>query len=78
MVKVQELGVKVLRWILLDVLGLEREIIDEVKEEPVERLGVRNWAIPFFLFFFLFDIIFGVIRKVAVESSYLRGELEER
>jgi len=77
LIKVQELGVTIHCWLLLDVLGLVRDIIDVVKEEPVERFGMRNWVILLLLFFFLLDIILGIIRKVAVESSNLRGELEE-
>ena len=69
MVKVQELGIKILHWDVLDVLGLVRDIIDVFKEEPVERL--------LFFLFFLVDLELGVIRKVAVESSNLRGQLEE-
>jgi hypothetical protein len=58
-------------------LGLLWDIIDVLKEEPVERFGLRNWAISVLLFFFLVDIVLGVIRIVTVESSNLRGQLEE-
>jgi hypothetical protein len=46
LVKAQELGVKILRWLLLDVLGLVRDIIDVLKEEPVERFGMGNLSVP--------------------------------
>ena len=77
LVKVQELGVTLLHRGILDVQGLLREIIDVLKEEPVKRFGLRSWSVPFLLFFFLVDIVLGVIRKVSVESSNLRGQLEE-
>ena len=53
------------------------DIIDVVKKEPIKRFGMLNWLIPALLFFFLFDIILGVIRKITIKSSDLRGQLEE-
>jgi hypothetical protein len=79
LINVQEHCVTIFHKGLKDILGLLRDIIDDiVKEEPVERFGVSNWLIPVLLFFFLVDIFLCIIREVALKSSNLQGQLKER
>ena len=67
LINVQEDCVTIFHKGVKDVLGLLRDIIDDiVKEEPVERFGVSTWLIPVLLFFFLFDIFLCIIREVAL------------
>ena len=67
LINVQEHCVTIFYKGVKDVLGLLRDIIDDiVKEEPVERFSVRNRLILVLLFFFLVDIFLCIIRVVAL------------